>query len=194
MIRVGYMVYSRLPEADKRTALPVRRRVAAVHVHENTPVMRIGHRRPGDAWLFSYLTLATGQPLFTLDKGWIRADEVSANRPAPSKLVTALGAAVDCVGKSCARATDCKDMGWIQLDAIDGEGSLRDYRLDIPIETGWLHDGTLWAGERYANSPLPDDCRTTTYSIEVEKHHTFYAGPHGLLMGDSTRLVEPSAG
>jgi hypothetical protein len=61
------------------------------------------------------------------------------------------------------------------------------------IEGGRLYDGLAWGGERYAECGLPDDFRTTTYSIEVERHHSFFAGPYGLMMGDSTRLTISSA-
>lgn len=192
LLRPGYMVFSRSPDPDRHTEPPVATRISAVHVHEHTPIMRIDYERPGDAWLFSHVTIAPGQPLFTLEKGWIRADEVLADWEVPSKLVTISGATVHCVGKSHIRATDYKDMGWIQLDAIDGEGLLWDFRLDMLIEGGRMYDGMAWGGERYARCGLPDDFSTTTYSIEVEGHHTFFVGPHGVLMAGSTRLARSS--
>ena len=184
LLRPGYRVFSRSPDPDRHTEPAAATRITAVRVHEYTAVIRIDYERPGDAWLFSHVTVAPGQPLFTLDKGWIRADELLADWEVPSKLVTISGATVHCVGKSCIRATDYKDMGWVQLDAIDGEGLLWDYRLDMLIEGGRLYDGVAWGGERYAKCGLPDDFRMTTYSIEVEGHHTFFAGPHRLLVGD----------
>lgn len=190
LLRVGYMVFSRSTDPGRHAEPSMATRITAVRVHEHAPVMRIDYERPEDAWLSNHVTMAPGQPLFTLDKGWIRADELLADWEVPSKLITVSGATVHCVGKTCIRATDYKDMGWIQLDAIDGEGLLWDYRLDMLIEGGRMYDGLAWGGERYAKCGLPDDFRTTTYSIEVEDHHTLFAGFHGLLAGDSSRVGE----
>lgn len=192
LLRPGYLVYSRSPDPAQHTNPPVATRVVAVRVHERTPIMRLVYERPVDARLFSHVTLAPGQPVFTLDKGWIRADDISAGWPLSSKLLTASGAAVDCVGKMPIRATDYKDMGWIQLDAIDGEGLLWDFRLGMLIESGRMYDGMAWGGERYAKCGLPDDFSTTAYSVEVEGNQIFFAGPHGLLTRDSGQLMRSS--
>lgn len=183
LLRPGHLVLSRSPDPRRRAEPPVPARIAAVRVHEKTPVIRIDYERPGNPGRFSHVTLAPGQPLLTPDRGWIRADDVLADWAAPTQLLTASGAAVTCVGKSPIRSTDYKDMGWIQLDAIDGEGLLWDFRLDMLIEGGRMYDGMAWGGERYGRCGLPDEFRTTTHSIEFGDDLAFFVEPHGVTAG-----------
>lgn len=185
LLRPGYRVLSRAPEADARAEPHVVRPIAAVQVHQRTPVLRVEYERPGEPGRFSQVTVAPGQPLWTLDKGWVWAGEASGGWLGPSKLLTVSGSAVDCDGKAGVHAPGRVAPRRVWLDDLDLGCAMLDLHLNQLADRGWLHGGDAGHGERRHRYGVQHDPCTTTYSIEVEGPHTFFAGLHGLLMGDS---------
>jgi hypothetical protein len=190
MLKAGYMVLSRAPGPGGHTEPPMVKRIAAVRTHDHSPVLRVEYERPGEKGRFNHVMVAPGQPLWTFDKGWIWAGEASSSRTGPSKLVIVSGSTVDCHEKTYLRATNRRKPGRSQVNILYMESALWNYYLHKLVQSGLTHDSDAWSVERYNKYKLPDDFRTTTYSIEVEDHHTHFAGPHGLLTADSTRAGE----
>lgn len=165
LLRPGYRVFSRAPDASRQAEPPEVKPITAVQMHEHTVVLPVEYEHPGQKGKFTAVTVAPGQPLWTLDKGWIWAGEASGGWVAPLKLALISGSAADCDGKT--------------------------YKL---VASARMVDGLARGFERHHRYGLAYDFRTTTYSIEVEGHHTFFAGPHGLLVGDSSRADEIAGG
>ena len=182
-LKVGDWVLS-APQVSH--GVPAYKRVVKVAEHHDQVIISVRCRVPDKAnpgkVSYKRVTGAIAHFFWTDEEGWTPAVKLGGSYSGPCRVRLADGASTDLDGRVFVYATDQLNIGWIASNGKHGEGWLFDFNTgqfvtkdDVPYDAKqWcVTDEDMWRG-----------FRTTVYSIEVEDHHTYFVGAHGLWVRD----------
>ena len=119
---------------------------------------------------------------WTDEEGWTPAVKLGGSYCGPCRVRLADSTSTDLDSRVFVYATDQANIGWVASNGDQGEGLLYDFeRRHFVSPAGLFYDSARWCA---LDGDLYQSFRTTVYAIEVEDHHSYFVGEHGLWVRD----------